>query len=79
MAPLRIDYQGTIHTATFQGDHWDVRPPSDDVSDMLEGIHDSLRGKAYMGGPEFVQFEVGKALALEPDEPALEAEESLTY
>lgn len=68
-----------LHTASFQGDHWDVRPPSDEVSDILEDAHAALVGRRYMGSAELVEFHVGTALGLQPKEPSLEYEDGSDY
>jgi hypothetical protein len=76
---FKTTFENTEHTVSFQGDHWDVRPPHDGLHALLEVLHNSLKGSTYLGSTALVEFHVGEELGEEMPEPEIESVEGVIY
>tara|TARA_R110000868_G_scaffold29270_2_gene108849 strand:+ start:547 stop:780 length:234 start_codon:yes stop_codon:yes gene_type:complete len=76
---FRTTFENIEHTVSFQGDHWDVRPPHDGLNGVLKALHNGLKGSTYLGSTALVEFHVGNELGEEMPAPDMETEEGVIY
>jgi len=75
---FRMMYAGEEFEVSYDGDGFDIEPPSDELDAILSTQLLQLEGIRYLPTAELVEFEVAKALGIELPRPVLEEEDGET-